>query len=104
MSTYQKISSREQGRKGEMISLLSRKNGKTLEAIHVCSRVKSVGFQIISVASTKDKIVLHGTMRTILIKTHLSESIENWSGGRPYLPNDHYNFNFGCIIHTNEKS
>ena len=45
---------------GEMISLLSRKNGKTLEAIHVCSRVKSVGFQIISVASRKDKIVLHG--------------------------------------------
>ena len=45
-----------------------------------------------------------GTMRTILIKTHLSESIENWSGGKSYLPNDHYNFNFGCIIHTNEKS
>ena len=43
-------------------------------------------------------------MRTILIKTYLSESTENWSGGGSHIANDHYNFDFGCIIHRNEKS
>ena len=44
------------------------------------------------------------TMRTILIKTYVSESIQNWSGSRSYLPNQHYNFDFGCSINTKEKS